>query len=196
MIIKKIKINQLKPAPWNPRTIDDASLKSLENSLKTFGYLEPIIWNEKTGNIVGGHQRFNILSKTLKPTEDIEVVVVDLDEQKEKALNLALNKISGEWEEIELAKILDELNKKDANLLSLTGFQTNEINNILSFVSSDMPKIEDIDLLGKQTNIQQSITFYFNKEKDYNLVKKFFNSKEPDSNKLIELIKRWQKNIT
>ena len=64
--------------------------------MSEFGYVEPIIWNKRTGNIVGGHQRYKIL-KDLN-YEEAECVVVDLDDAHEKALNVALNKISGEFD--------------------------------------------------------------------------------------------------
>ena len=66
-----------------------------KESLETFGCVEPIVWNKRTGNIVGGHQRFKV-AKDLGYTED-NVVVVDLEDTQEKSLNLALNKVSGQW---------------------------------------------------------------------------------------------------
>ena len=73
------------------------SRNGLSFSLERFGYVEPIIWNEKSGNVVGGHQRLNFLRS--KGLENIDVVVVDLDEANEKALNLTLNnpEIEGEF---------------------------------------------------------------------------------------------------
>jgi len=97
----------LNPAKYNPRKDlqpGDPEYEKLLRSVEEFGYVEPIIWNERTGNIVGGHQRFKVLSQ-IGYTE-IECVVVNLDEQREKALNVALNKISGEWD---LSKLTDLL---------------------------------------------------------------------------------------
>ncbi|MBP2032683.1 hypothetical protein J2Z42_001357 [Clostridium algifaecis] len=66
--------------------------KKLKRSIETFGYVEPVIWNKKTGNIVGGHQRFKVLKQ--EGAKEIECVVVDISSDEEKALNVALNKVS------------------------------------------------------------------------------------------------------
>lgn len=125
MIIKKKKIEELKPADYNPR-IDlqpgDEEYEKLKSSIKEFGYVEPITWNKQTGNIVGGHQRLKVL-KDLGETE-VDVVVIDIDETKEKALNIALNKISGDWDHIKLEDLMAELEELDFDL-SLTGFDDN-----------------------------------------------------------------------
>ncbi|MFC1285888.1 hypothetical protein ABE057_06230 [Bacillus paralicheniformis] len=68
--------------------------------MKRFGAVEPLVWNERTGNLVGGHQRFKILVE--EKTKSLLVSVVNLDEAEEKALNLALNKISGDWDDYKL----------------------------------------------------------------------------------------------
>ncbi|MFP3589850.1 ParB N-terminal domain-containing protein, partial [Paraburkholderia sp. SIMBA_055] len=75
----------------------DKAYEELKASIEHFGYIDPLIWNEKTGNLVGGHQRFKILLES-NPTE-IKVSVVSLNEKEEKALNIALNKIEGDWDE-------------------------------------------------------------------------------------------------
>ena len=99
MQIEKISISKLNPAKYNPRKDlkpGDAEYEKLKRSIEEFGYIEPIIWNKKTGNVVGGHQRLKIL-KSMGCTE-VECVVLDLDSNKEKALNVALNKIGGEFD--------------------------------------------------------------------------------------------------
>ena len=87
----------LNPAAYNPRKDlkpGDREYEKLKRSITTYGFLEPLIWNKTTGNVVGGHQRLKILLD-MGHTE-IDCVVVELDPQKEKALNVALNKIQGE----------------------------------------------------------------------------------------------------
>ncbi|MCY8178847.1 ParB N-terminal domain-containing protein [Bacillus haynesii] len=131
MIIKSIPIEKINPAAYNPR-IDlqpgDPEYEALKQSMKRFGAVEPLVWNEKTGNLVGGHQRFKIHMEE-KP-RILQVSVVNLDESEEKALNLALNKISGDWDDYKLEQVLEDLQHNDFDL-SLTGFSENEIDEIL-----------------------------------------------------------------
>lgn len=97
-MIKK-KLSELVPADYNPRQTlheGDKAWEKLNNSMEAFGLVEPIIWNRRTGHIVGGHQRYAILCA--QGVEETVVSVVDLPEREEKALNLALNKISGQWD--------------------------------------------------------------------------------------------------
>jgi DNA modification methylase len=98
----------LVPADYNPRTITDEALAGLSESLRTFGLVQPIVYNERTGRIVGGHQRAVALEA--QGVETTDVVVVDLEEAEEKALNLTLNSpaIAGRWTEDALP-ILEEI---------------------------------------------------------------------------------------
>ena len=133
--IKKIKIDDIKPASYNPRKIQQKDFEKLSNSIKEFGLVDPIIINLKNKNIIGGHQRFDYLYYEKKDTElhlielgDIGWVFSDTDlkikdENHEKALNLALNRISGEWKFDDLNRILDEL--VEVNLSDITGFEYN-----------------------------------------------------------------------
>ena len=68
----------------------------LKHSIDTFGLVQPIIYNKRTGNIVGGHQRLDVLKENGET--DIDCVEVDLNDNDEKALNVALNKVSGDWD--------------------------------------------------------------------------------------------------
>lgn len=106
---KIFKAGELLPADYNPRKINAKSRQGLEKSLDRFGYLQDIIVNTKTGNIVGGHQRLKALN--LKKSDEIECTVVELSEIEEKALNVALNNrhTSGEYDQEGLEKILSEL---------------------------------------------------------------------------------------
>jgi hypothetical protein len=129
MEIREVSIKKLKPAKYNPRKDlqpDDPEYIQLEKSIKEFGNVDPIIWNEKTGNIIGGHQRFKILSKGLNGNSKLSVSVVNLSERKEKMLNIALNKISGDWDEQKLNELVVELNI-DGFDLDLIGFNQSEI---------------------------------------------------------------------
>jgi len=115
MQIEKLLIGKLKAAEYNPRKDlkpGDAEFEKLKRSIEEFGYVEPVIVNNRTGyTIVGGHQRYKVL-KHLGHTE-VDCVVVDLDRQKEKALNIALNKISGGWDEDKLTALIADLKADD-----------------------------------------------------------------------------------
>jgi len=130
MEIKKIHINQLNPAAYNPRKDlqpGDIEYEKLLRSVEEFGYVEPIIWNERTGNIVGGHQRFKVLKQL--GLQHIDCVVVNMNESREKALNIALNKISGEFDLPKLSEVLQEL-KLGGFDFSLTGFDEKEVDSL------------------------------------------------------------------
>ncbi|MGC2635006.1 MAG: site-specific DNA-methyltransferase [Candidatus Cybelea sp.] len=90
--IATIDIAELRPAPYNPRRISPAAMAALTKSLERFGLVEPIIWNKRSGLVVAGHQRLKILKA--KKVRKTSVVVVDLDERSERALNIALNSAS------------------------------------------------------------------------------------------------------
>ena len=130
MKIQTMKVSELKFAPYNPRKIADKELAKLKRSISEFGYVEPIVWNKRTGFVVGGNQRLKILREL--GIEEVDVVVVDLDDAKEKALNVALNKISGEWDFIKLKDVLTDIDTGDFDI-ELTGFDLDEIENLITF---------------------------------------------------------------
>lgn len=138
MNIQKIKIDSLNPAIYNPRKelkAGDIEYEKLKRSIQEFGYVEPVIWNKTTGNVVGGHQRLTVL-KDLGHTE-VDCVIIELDEIKEKALNVALNKIQGEWDNDKLSALLTELDSSAFDV-SLTGFDGAEIDELMdSFYSRE-----------------------------------------------------------
>lgn len=130
MEIRKISVDRLLPAKYNPRKDlkpGDAEFEKLRRSVEEFGYVEPIIWNERTGVVVGGHQRLKVLQH-LGYTE-VDCVVLDIDEQKEKALNVALNKISGEWDMPLLTALLKDLNDGGYDA-TITGFDVSEMSEL------------------------------------------------------------------
>lgn len=131
MNIQKVLIDKINPAAYNPR-VDlkpgDKDYEKLKKSIDTFGYVEPLVWNIRTGNLVGGHQRFKVLKE--RGIKEVEVSVVDLDTQKEKALNLALNKIQGQWDYEKLGDLLKELTQNPDFDSMLTGFELPEISQI------------------------------------------------------------------
>lgn len=130
MNIQKIQVNKLIPATYNPRKDlkpNDEEYIKIKNSIENFGFVSPLVIN-KDMTVIGGHQRLKVLIE-LGYTE-IECIVVDLDKTSEKALNIALNKIQGDWDEEKLESLLKELKTENFDL-DLTGFDSEEINDLL-----------------------------------------------------------------
>ena len=136
MEIVKVDINDLISPEYNPRQITDDEMEKLKNSINEFGYIAPIIVNKYNNHIIGGNQRYEAL-KSLGYT-DVDVVFVDEpDLNREKALNIALNKISGEWDFVKLADIIDELELNDFDI-PITGFDEQELENF--YIEEENPK--------------------------------------------------------
>lgn len=130
MELRTLKAADLHMAEYNPRKDlqpEDPEYQKLKRSIETFGYVEPIIWNETTGNIVGGHQRFKVLLEA--GATDIECVVIRIEEKEEKILNVLLNKVKGRWNIGRLADLLQELD--NACEMELTGFEDWELQSLL-----------------------------------------------------------------
>lgn len=120
-------VAELIPAEYNPRRKlkpGDKEYEKLKKSIQEFGYVDPVIWNERTGHVVGGHQRLEVMQEM--GVTEVMVSVVDLPEDKEKALNVALNKISGEWDQDKLVDLLHEL----GDMVELTGFDAEELDKL------------------------------------------------------------------
>ena len=162
MEIVKVDINELISPEYNPRQITDDEMGKLKNSINEFGYIAPIIVNKHNNHIIGGNQRYEAL-KSLGYT-DVDVVFVDEpDLNREQALNIALNKISGEWDFIKLADILDDLELNDFDI-SLTGFDDPELENFgieedptehepVEVVEDDYEEPDDLEVTVQQGNI-------------------------------------------
>ncbi|UOQ43365.1 site-specific DNA-methyltransferase [Halobacillus salinarum] len=137
MNIQSIKTANINPSVYNPRrdlNSKDEEYQKLKKSIQEFGYVDPLVWNKQTGNLVGGHQRFKILLED--DPEEIQVSVVDLPLEKEKTLNIALNKIEGGWDEEKLQVLLQELDDSEMNV-EITGFDGEELEEILASVPED-----------------------------------------------------------
>lgn len=133
MEIKELPLKELKPAAYNPRKKlkkGDKEYEKIKQSLLKFGYVDPIIVNEDL-TVIGGHQRLTVLKDL--DYETAKCVIVKLSKEDEKALNIALNKITGQWDDALLADLLLDLQESNFNL-DLTGFEPPEIDNILSNV--------------------------------------------------------------
>lgn len=143
---KTLSVDVLRPAAYNPRKklkAGDKEYEKIKNSILEFGYVEPIIVNYDM-TVIGGHQRLTVL-KDLGYTE-VQCVVVHIeDEHKVKALNIALNKITGAWNEQLLADLLVDLQSVDFNT-DLTGFEAPEIEQLFSKVHNKDIKEDDFDV--------------------------------------------------
>ncbi|MBQ8837442.1 MAG: DNA modification methylase [Clostridia bacterium] len=146
MLIEKKNTADLLPAEYNPRKDlkpGDAEYEKLKRSIEQFGYVEPVIWNKTTGRVVGGHQRLKVLMDM--GITEVECVVVEMPEDKEKALNIALNKISGDWDKEKLSLLIADLQGADFDV-SLTGFEATEIDDLFKGTLKDGIKDDDFDV--------------------------------------------------
>ena len=146
MLIERKHTADLIPADYNPRKDlkpGDPEYDKLKRSMEQFGYVEPVIWNKATGRVVGGHQRLKVLMD-MSVTE-VECVVVEMDEEREKALNIALNKISGDWDKDKLMLLISDLQGADFDL-SLTGFDPAEIDDLFKDSLKDEVKDDEFDV--------------------------------------------------
>lgn len=157
--IQVVDINKLNPAKYNPR-VDlkpgDPEYEKLKRSIKEFGYVEPIVWNSRTGNVVGGHQRLKILKD--EGQTKVKVSVVNLSDSQEKALNIALNKISGDWDQEKLNQIFKDLQEDMDIDVELTGFDIEEINDIMANFDTTEVVEDDFDLEEELEKEEEPIT--------------------------------------
>lgn len=166
-------INSINLAPYNPRKMDEKEMGNLQNSLKTFGFVDPVIVNSNN-TVIGGHQRISAWRR-MGETK-VPCIFVDIALEKEKALNIALNKISGDWDTKKLTNLLDDINSSEFDI-TLTGFDEQELEKLLGNYkdlnviesSNDSDDEFDLDYI-PQANIKM-LQLYFNVE-DYTLVTK------------------------
>jgi len=134
MNLQVISVARLKPAPYNPRVAlkpGSDGYRRLERSLKEFSLIQPIVWNEVTGHVVGGHQRLQILMD--QGVEEIDCVVVSLPLEREKALNVTLNnqQVGSDWDTDKLVTLIEELDTLPDFDATLTGFDEKDLNDLL-----------------------------------------------------------------
>jgi ParB-like chromosome segregation protein Spo0J len=126
--VKTVKRSTLTPAPYNPRTLDKHARKKLRESLERFGQAETLVWNSRTGNLVGGHQRLSVMDEHFKYPDndyDVSISALDLTDDEEKALNIALNNpdVQGSYDLDALAKLYDSIS---AEAVDWTGWDSAE----------------------------------------------------------------------
>jgi len=127
MRIERVPIAKINPAPYNPRVDlqpSDPEYVQLATSVARWDLVEPLVWNVRTGNLVGGHQRLKVI--VARGDTEVDASVVDLPPDEEAALNIALNKLSGRWDDHKLANVLAGLDARSFDL-SVTGFGAAEL---------------------------------------------------------------------
>jgi len=137
MDIVKVEINKLNPAKYNPRKIlkaGDIEYEKIKESILKYGCIQPIIVNNDS-TIISGHQRLTVLKDLGHDT--VDCVIMELSKKEEKKLNIAMNKISGSWDNNKLTELLKEFEKDD---YKLTGFDMNEINDLFAEAEKELKK--------------------------------------------------------
>lgn len=140
--LQEMNLADLHPAEYNPRVElkpGDPEYERIKRSIETFTYVDPIIVN-RDGTIIGGHQRYNVLLDLGYKTAD--VVVVDKGKEEEKALNIALNKIDGEWDVDKLKELLIEIDL-DGFDIENTGFSRDEFSKICIDLDDEALDLDD-----------------------------------------------------
>ena len=143
--LRVIPVTELKPAAYNPRKKlkpGDKEYEKIKNSIEEFGFADPLVVNADM-TIIGGHQRLTV-AMALGYTE-VPCAVVDIDKVREKALNIALNKITGAWDESLLAELLQDIQDSDFDL-GKTGFDPPEIEQLFNQVHNKDIKEDDFDI--------------------------------------------------
>lgn len=167
MEIVEKRLDDLVPADYNPRKDlkpGDKEYEKLKKSIKEFGYVDPVIFNERTGRIVGGHQRLKVLGDL--GYETIHTVMIDIDEKREKALNIALNKISGKWDEGRLKDLLIEIDTGDFDI-ELTGFDDKEVEKLMNKFADPEEAATEYEFTEELLEEHNYVVLYFDNKMDW-----------------------------
>ena len=143
--LKMIPVSVLKPAAYNPRKKlkpGDKEYEKIKRSIEEFGFADPLVVNSDM-TIIGGHQRLAVAME-MGYTE-VPCAVVDVDKMREKALNIALNKITGQWDEDLLAELLQDIQNSSYDA-ELTGFESAEIDVLYNKVYDKEVKEDNFDV--------------------------------------------------
>ena len=155
--IVQVPIGDLIPDPANPRRISEVELETLTRSIREFGLVDPIIARREDKTVIGGHQRLIAMRKLGYKT--VPVVFVDLSKEQAQLLNVALNKISGSFDQELLARLLSELNQVPGVDLSLTGFEEDDLKKLLKSLDArdKRDRLETFDLDEAIKTAEQSV---------------------------------------
>ncbi|MBI2862629.1 MAG: ParB N-terminal domain-containing protein, partial [Chloroflexi bacterium] len=144
--VEHVPPGDLVPDAFNPRRIKDAELEALTRSIREFGLVDPIIAGRQDRTIIGGHQR--VVAARKLGLKTLPVIYLDLTQEQARLLNLALNRISGSWDEELLARLLAELDTFPDVDISLSGFGEDEVKKLLKSMDArdKRERPEDFDL--------------------------------------------------
>jgi len=144
--VVQVPIDDLRPDPANPRRISDTQLEALTQGIKTFGFVQPVLARREDKTVIGGHQRLTAARRLGYKT--VPVVWLDISLEEARLLNLSLNKISGEWDNDLLARLLADLAPVEGIELSLSGFGEDEVKKLLKQmeVREKKDRVESFDL--------------------------------------------------
>lgn len=195
LVRERRPLTSIHPADYNPRKElkpGDPEFQNIQRSLKEFGYVDPIIIN-KDGTIIGGHQRASVL-KSLGYTE-ADCIVVDLSKQDEKALNVALNKIGGQWDMSLLRDALQDLTLSPVDV-NATGYSDDELSVILGDVmlekqheESPIDRMTFTFSLEQYADLQQAMQIICAKYKPDQM--ETFGNTNKTGNRIYMVVKEW-----
>jgi ParB-like chromosome segregation protein Spo0J len=142
--IQQVRIAELRPSPDNPRTMSAGQMAALERSIAEFGLVDPIIARREDRTVIGGHQRLEVAKRLGMDT--VPAIFLELTEPQARALNIALNKIHGDWDLEQLGDILAELRDLPDIDVTLTGFQAEELEDLLAELEAErgLPELEEM----------------------------------------------------
>jgi len=133
--IEHVPLSMLRPSPYNPRVMPADEMRKLQRSLQQWGFVEPLVVRREDMSVIGGHQRLE--AARMLGLIQVPVVFVDIDEHQAKALNIALNKIHGDWDLPKLGELLQELRDLPDLDETLTGFDAKEMEQLLAELERD-----------------------------------------------------------
>lgn len=158
----RMKLADMLSAAYNPRKDlqpGDREWEKIEVSLRTFGMVEPIVFNERSGRIVGGHQRAKILAH--RGDQDVDVSIVNLCDEDEKILCAKLNRVQGYWDTEKLGDLLTEI-KEATGSIEVTGFDEWELESLTQeYDHIDNLMDDDFSDAGSHEQTTFAVTFTF-----------------------------------
>lgn len=174
-----IKRSQIKFADYNPRVIDEGNMKKLVKNIRENGLIEPVVWNKRTGVLVGGHQRITAADKIYRKQDyDVPVAIIDVDEKKEKVLNVNLNNpsLQGEWDlsQLESLNLDDDISFKDM------GFDAGDISLMFGQDVSDDAELPEEDEEDSGDTSEDEVEDEKDKLADFNAKKANFRHEDKD----------------